>query len=67
MSQEMMRQAHADYDEVESLFVEAAQMNPALAVQLANHPFPARFAYQQGTRFRALLQAGDSAAPAGAA
>lgn len=58
MSQEMMRQAHADYDEVESLFVEAAQMNPALAVQLANHPFPARFAYQQGSRFREVLQAG---------
>lgn len=58
MSQEMMRQAHADYDEVESLFVEAAQMNPALAVQLANHPFPARFAYQQGARFREVLKAG---------
>lgn len=57
MSQEMMRQAHPDYDEVESLFVEAAEINPALAVQLANHPFPARFAYQQGSHLRDLLMA----------
>lgn len=59
MSQEMMRQTHADYDEVESLFVEMAEANPALAIQLANHPFPARFAYQQGSRVRELLKAGD--------
>ncbi len=64
MSQEMMRQSHADYDEVESVFMEAAQANPALAVQLANHPFPARFAYQQGSRFRELLRAGDPQARA---
>ena len=54
-----MRQSHSDYDEVESVFMEAAQANPALAVQLANHPFPARFAYQQGSRFRELLRASD--------
>ncbi len=59
MSQEMMRQTHADYDEVESIFMEVAEAHPALAVQLANHPFPAKFAYAQGAHFRELLQAGD--------
>ena len=58
MSQEVMRDAHADYDEVEAVFMEAAENNRDLQTQLFNHPFPARFAYQQGQKITEALKAG---------
>ena len=33
---------------METIFVEAASRNPALAVQLREHPNPAKFAYEMG-------------------
>lgn len=48
LSQQMMRSAHADYDEKANAFVEAAQQNPSLVMQLRSHPNPAQFAYDTG-------------------
>lgn len=62
MSQEMMREIHADYDEIEAVFMEEASSNPALAAQLSSHPFPAKFAYQEGKRVQQLKVMGDDPA-----
>lgn len=58
MSQEMMREIHEDYDEFEGIFMESSQSNPALAAQLAQHPFPAKFAYAEGKRLAQLNEMG---------
>lgn len=59
MSQEMMRELHADYDEVEAIFMQEAANNPALQAQLANHPFPAKYAFHEGQRLQKLKEMGD--------
>lgn len=59
MSERMVRQQHADYEEVRDAFAQAAQADPRLAQALVNHPFPAEFAYQQGKRIKMLMEIGD--------
>ena len=55
-----MREVHKeDYDEIEEIFMEAAASNPALGVQLAQHEFPAKFAYEEGHRLKSLKEMGD--------
>lgn len=52
ISQDMMRSAHPDYDELESEFLEMAQGNPALAADLVKAANPARFAYETAMKAR---------------
>ena len=59
MSQMMLRSQFEDYDEVEAVFLEAAEKNPALAIQLRQSPMPAQFAYQEGQRLKFLNSIGD--------
>lgn len=59
MSQEMMRQVHQDYDEVEALFVSEAEKNPVLAIQLRQSPIPAKFAYEHGKKLKFMNDIGD--------
>lgn len=59
ISQEMMRQIHQDYDEVESVFVQAANQNPALAAQMMQHPNPAKFAYETGKSLKFQQEIGS--------
>lgn len=59
ISQAMMRKLHDDYDEVEAIFRDEAASNPALQVQLANHPMPADFAYTEGKRLQKIKEMGD--------
>lgn len=62
MSQRIMRQQHADYDDAEKEFVAAVEADPMLASKLLSHPFPAEFAYQEGKRLKALKEIGDDPA-----
>jgi hypothetical protein len=59
VSQEMMRMLKDDYDEMEKVFVEEAMRNPALAAQNANHPFPAKHAYETAKKLLATREIGD--------
>jgi len=59
MSKEIMRELHEDYDDVEAVFRAEAVNNPALAAQLAQHPFPAKFAYNEGKRLTKLQELGE--------
>lgn len=43
MSQELMRSQHADYDEKEAKFLELAQSDQSLIVQMKSHAMPAKF------------------------
>lgn len=58
-SQFMMRQKHTDYDEVEAVFADEANRNPALWQELARHPVPASFAYEHGRKVRAMREIGE--------
>lgn len=60
-SQEIMREIHEDYDEMEAVFAEAAERDRSLAVQMVNHPAPAKFAYQKGKELKMLKDIGDPA------
>jgi DNA primase len=59
LSQGFMRAQHKDYDEMESVFVEEAQANPALADQLVRHPVPAQFAYEMGKKLKLMRDIGS--------
>lgn len=58
-SQEMMRQFKSDYDEAEEVFAEAAERDPSLWQKLYAHPFPAKFAYEEGKRLKIMREMGD--------
>lgn len=58
-SQFVLRQKHADYDEVEAVFADEASRNPALWQELARHPMPAAFAYEHGRKVRAMREIGE--------
>ena len=45
LSQDMMRERHEDYDDMEARFVQMAQENPTLRAEFQKAPNPARFAY----------------------
>ena len=59
MSTEAMRDKHQDYDDVIEVFVGAANQDRALWQKIRQHPFPAKFAYEQGKRMRMLSEIGD--------
>ncbi len=46
MSVEMMRNAHPDYDQTETAFIERAKANPALITEMNQSGNPAKFAYE---------------------
>lgn len=48
------RQKHADYDEMQAAFLEAAQADPSLFARLRNEDNPAEFAYKHGLLHREL-------------
>lgn len=62
LSEQFMRQQHADYDEVSTLFAEQAQRDPHLLRQLYSHPSPAQFAYQIGQQIRLMQEVGNDPA-----
>ena len=59
LSQDLMRSQHQDYDEVEAIFAEEAQANPALAAEILRHPSPARYAYETGKKLKVLREIGS--------
>lgn len=59
LSREMMMASKPDFAEVEAVFMEAAKRSPALVQRLMNHPMPAKFAYEQGLKIRAMSEIGD--------
>jgi hypothetical protein len=62
-SQAIMRMQHADYDEAEEAFAQAAEANPSLWARLERHPFPAQFAYEVGKQSKQIAEiAADPAA-----
>lgn len=56
ISQEMMRDKHADYDEKEAVFLELAKENPALVSQLQASSNPAKFAYDMAIKHERMSQ-----------
>lgn len=59
MSEMVLKLQHEDYDEVVSVFADAARQNPALAQQLAQAEIPAQFAYNEGKRLKSVKEIGD--------
>lgn len=57
-SAELMRSRHADYDEVEKVFVAAAQNAPQLVAEMARNPNPAKFAYDIGRYLKTMSEIG---------
>jgi len=57
-SQALMRARYPDYDEVEAMFVQAAQHDPGLAHRMAASPMPAKFAYEAGKAIAAVMKVG---------
>ena len=58
-SEMLVKQAHADADEVVGVFMEAAKANPALSAALQNQRHPWDFAYKEGKRLAMLKEVGD--------
>lgn len=58
MSKIMAKGAYEDYDDMEQVFMEAAQENPALASALQAHEHPSEFAYQEGKKIMAMKEFG---------
>lgn len=58
-SQFIMRQRHEDYDEVEAIFAEEAHKRPGLWQELAAHPVPAAYAYEEGRKIKAMREIGS--------
>ena len=50
----LARKQHADYDEMQAAFLEAAQADPSLFARLRNEDNPAEFAYRHGVLHREL-------------
>lgn len=56
ISQELMREKHADYDEKEASFMELAKSDPSLIAQLQQSPNPAKFAYEAAVKAERVAQ-----------
>lgn len=56
ISQEMMREKYADYDEKEATFIELIKENPALEGQLQASSNPAKFAYDMAIKHERMAQ-----------
>ena len=59
LSQEMYRAAKTDYDEMETIFADQCDKDPALSVALFNHPIPAKFAYEEGKKLKLMQEISD--------
>lgn len=59
MSRELAREQFQDYDEMEELFVQEAERNPALAAEMRAHPAPALFAYKTAKSLKTVREAQD--------
>lgn len=57
MSEELMS-SKPDFQQMKDVFIEAARSNPMLAQQMANHPLPAKFAYDEGKKLAAMQEVG---------
>lgn len=57
-SREAALEKYEDYEEVEKIFVEAAQSSPHLLQAMAQHRKPAQFAYETGKRLKLLSEIG---------
>lgn len=58
LTEQLVREKHADFDDVREVFIEAAQGNPALWQQLRQESNPARFVYREGLRIKELKEVG---------
>ena len=56
LSQELMREKHADYDEKEAAFAELMKENPALVQGLHNSSNPAKYAYDLAVKHERMAQ-----------
>lgn len=56
VSQELMREKHADYDEKEAAFVELAKADPSLATRMQQSTNPAKFAYDMAIKHERMEQ-----------
>ena len=61
-SEMLVKQAHADADQVVEVFMEAAKANPALALALQQQRHPWDYAYKEGKRLAMLKEVGDDPA-----
>lgn len=59
LSQEMMRDAHPDYDQLEAEFITLAQDNPILLQEMAQAKSPARYAYNKAKQAREAAELND--------
>jgi len=59
MSVEVMRSLHNDYDEMETLFIDQANENPALVMQMNQSGNPAKFAYDYAKGQRQVAEMQD--------
>lgn len=59
MASELMRERHADFDEIVTIAVEKAQANPMLHRQIVTSPNPAKMAYEIGRKMKFLNEIGD--------
>lgn len=59
LSQEMYRSAKPDYDEIELIFAEQCDRDPALKAKLLSHPVPAKFAYEEGKKIKLMQELSD--------
>lgn len=56
LSQELMRDKHADYEEREAQFAELAKTDPSLVAQLQQASNPAKFAYETAVKAERVAQ-----------
>jgi hypothetical protein len=54
LTAEIARQRHTDYDEMQAVFLEAAEADPSLFARLRQERNPAEFAYRHGVLHREL-------------
>lgn len=59
LSHVFAQEQYADYEEMEELFIEAAENNPGLIEELRNHPAPALYAYKTAKQLKTVKEAQD--------
>ena len=62
MSKIMAERDHDNYAEMEAVFIEAVQENPALRQAMNQHPHPSEFAFQEAKKIVAMQEIGDDPA-----
>ncbi len=59
LSQELYRNRHPDYDEMEEVFSQECDRDPSLRQKLLSHPVPAKLAYEEGKRLKLMREMAD--------